>query len=66
MVWTFREIITAKTEKEARVKFKKILESEHDVKRGQFKVTSCSNTRQYPETWEVWYQARKKPRRRLK
>ena len=63
MVWNFRKIVTAKTEKEAKRKFKKGLEQE-GFRRWDFKIDSCNNTLQYPETFVIDYRARKKKGRR--
>ena len=59
MGWTFRKIITAQDEREAKQKFKEYLESE-GFRRWDFKIISCYNTLQYPETFVIDYQGRKK------
>ena len=57
-MWTFRKIITAKTDKEAKAKFKEALEDD-GFRRWDAKMLSCGNTLQYPETWVIDYTGRK-------
>jgi len=61
--WTFREVITAKNEHQAKRKFKKII-ADKGVRRWDVKIISCRNTLQHPETFVIDYQGRKKHKKR--
>jgi len=58
MVWNFIKHIKAKSEKEAKKKFKEFLDSQ-GLKRYDFKIMSIHNTNQYPETFSIHYRGRK-------
>lgn len=57
MTWTFNKIIKAKDETEAKQKFKEWLEQER-FRRWDFKIISCYNSLQYPETFSIHYRGR--------